>query len=61
MSSIEGAPKGSSESRRAADGCGGHRSGAAVHFRMPDLTGRSLEEIEGRLSEGTFRPADFAR
>ena len=32
-----------------------------VYFRMPDLTGRSLEEIEGKLSEGTFRPADFAR
>jgi sugar porter (SP) family MFS transporter len=32
-----------------------------VYFRMPDLTGRSLEEIEGRLSEGRFRPADFAR
>jgi sugar porter (SP) family MFS transporter len=32
-----------------------------VYFRMPDLTGRSLEEIEGKLSEGKFRPADFAR
>ena len=32
-----------------------------VYFRMPDLTGRSLEEIEGKLSDGTFRPADFAR
>ncbi len=32
-----------------------------VYFRMPDLTGRSLEEIEGKLSAGTFRPADFAR
>ena len=28
---------------------------------LPDLTGRSLDEIEGRLSEGRFRPADFAR
>jgi hypothetical protein len=27
---------------------------------MPDLTGRSLEEIEGRLADGRFRPADFA-
>jgi sugar porter (SP) family MFS transporter len=32
-----------------------------VYFRMPDLTGRSLEEIEGKLKEGSFRPADFAR
>lgn len=32
-----------------------------VYFRMPDLTGRSLEEIEGKLSDGTFRPSDFAR
>ncbi|WP_373368104.1 sugar porter family MFS transporter [Kineococcus rubinsiae] len=28
--------------------------------RMPELTGRSLEQIEGRLHEGRFRPADFA-
>jgi sugar porter (SP) family MFS transporter len=32
-----------------------------VWFRMPDLTGRSLEEIEGKLADGRFRPADFAR
>jgi hypothetical protein len=32
-----------------------------VYFRMPDLTGRSLEEIEGKLSDGKFRPAEFAR
>lgn len=32
-----------------------------VYFRMPDLTGRSLEEIEGKLRDGKFRPADFAR
>lgn len=32
-----------------------------VFFRMPDLTGRSLEEIEGKLADGRFRPADFAR
>jgi hypothetical protein len=25
------------------------------------LTGRSLEEIEGKLGEGKFKPADFAR
>ncbi len=32
-----------------------------VYFRMPDLTGRSLEEIERKLRDGKFRPADFAR
>ncbi len=32
-----------------------------VYFRMPDLTGRSLEEIENKLLEGNFRPSDFAR
>jgi sugar porter (SP) family MFS transporter len=32
-----------------------------VFLRMPDLTGKSLEEIEGKLSDGKFRPADFAR
>lgn len=32
-----------------------------VYFRMPDLTGRSLEEIEGKLFEGKFRPSDFTR
>jgi sugar porter (SP) family MFS transporter len=32
-----------------------------VYFRMPDLTGRSLEEIERKLGDGNFRPADFAR
>jgi MFS family permease len=32
-----------------------------VWFRMPDLTGASLEEIEGKLADGRFRPADFAR
>jgi sugar porter (SP) family MFS transporter len=32
-----------------------------VYVRMPDLTGRSLEEIEGKLHDGKFRPADFAR
>ena len=29
--------------------------------RMPELTGRSLEEIESKLGDGEFRPADFAR
>ena len=28
--------------------------------RMPELTGRSLEQIEGSLSAGHFRPDDFA-
>jgi hypothetical protein len=28
---------------------------------MPELTGRSLEQIEGKLSKGEFRPADFAK
>ncbi|WP_082965936.1 sugar porter family MFS transporter [Mycobacterium kubicae] len=32
-----------------------------MFVRMPDLTGRSLEEIERKLAEGKFRPADFAR
>ncbi|WP_231743521.1 sugar porter family MFS transporter [Mycobacterium sp. GA-2829] len=32
-----------------------------VFFRMPDLTGRSLEEIEGKLADGEFSPAGFAR
>ncbi|WP_432537179.1 sugar porter family MFS transporter [Kineococcus arenarius] len=31
-----------------------------LYRRMPDLTGRSLEQIEGQLSRGRFRPADFA-
>ncbi len=30
-----------------------------VYLRMPELTGRSLEQIEGNLREGRFRPADF--
>ncbi|ABS02502.1 sugar transporter [Kineococcus radiotolerans SRS30216 = ATCC BAA-149] len=32
-----------------------------LYKRMPELTGHSLEEIEGRLHEGRFRPADFAK
>jgi sugar porter (SP) family MFS transporter len=32
-----------------------------LYLRMPDLTGRSLEEIESRLKDGEFTPADFAR
>lgn len=31
-----------------------------VFFRLPELSGRSLEEIEGKLAEGKFRPRDFA-
>lgn len=30
-------------------------------FRMPELAGRSLEQIETKLGDGEFRPADFAR
>jgi sugar porter (SP) family MFS transporter len=29
--------------------------------RMPELTGRSLEQIEGRLRRGKFRPRDFVK
>ncbi len=32
-----------------------------LYRKMPELTGRSLEQIEGKLSKGQFRPADFAR
>jgi sugar porter (SP) family MFS transporter len=31
-----------------------------LYRKMPDLTGRSLEQIEDHLSDGRFRPADFA-
>ncbi|MGY1857156.1 sugar porter family MFS transporter [Modestobacter sp. SYSU DS0290] len=31
-----------------------------LYQRMPELTGRSLEQIENRLAAGRFRPADFA-
>ncbi|MFY0409507.1 sugar porter family MFS transporter [Solicola sp. PLA-1-18] len=31
-----------------------------VYLRMPELTGRSLEQIEDQLHEGKFKPADFA-
>jgi MFS family permease len=34
---------------------------AFVWWRMPELTGRSLEQIENQLHRGTFRPKDFAR
>jgi len=27
--------------------------------RVPELTGRSLEQIEGQLHSGHFRPRDF--
>ena len=29
--------------------------------KMPELTGRTLEQIEGKLAEGRFTPADFDR
>ena len=32
-----------------------------VLLRMPELTGRSLEQIEGSLQRGNFRPKDFER
>ena len=32
-----------------------------VYFRMPDLTGASLEEIERKLADGRFKPAEFTR
>lgn len=32
-----------------------------VFVKMPELTGRSLEQIEHALHEGNFRPRDFAR
>jgi sugar porter (SP) family MFS transporter len=32
-----------------------------LYKRMPELTGRSLEQIEGKLAEGRFTPADFAK
>ncbi len=30
-----------------------------VLARMPELTGKSLEQIESHLADGRFRPADF--
>jgi Sugar (and other) transporter len=32
-----------------------------VLLRMPELTGRSLEQIESSLLKGHFRPADFEK
>jgi len=32
-----------------------------LYARLPDFTGRSLEEIEGSLRRGRFRPRDFSR
>jgi hypothetical protein len=34
---------------------------ASLYRKMPELTGHSLEDIEHHLSEGRFRPQDFAR
>ncbi|MEV4350597.1 sugar porter family MFS transporter [Actinoplanes sp. NPDC049596] len=31
-----------------------------LYRKMPELTGRSLEQIENHLAEGKFKPADFA-
>ena len=31
-----------------------------LYRKMPELTGRSLEEIEDHLEKKTFKPADFA-
>ena len=31
-----------------------------LYKKMPDLTGRSLEQIEDHLEKGKFKPADFA-
>jgi sugar porter (SP) family MFS transporter len=32
-----------------------------VWWKMPELTGRSLEDIEKRLRDGRFKPSDFSR
>lgn len=32
-----------------------------VFKKMPELTGRSLEQIENQLHEGRFLPKDFAK
>ncbi len=32
-----------------------------LYWKMPEMTGHSLEEIEDRLEKGKFTPADFAR
>jgi hypothetical protein len=32
-----------------------------VYLRMPEFTGRSLEQIEASLQKGQFRPKDFER
>ncbi len=32
-----------------------------LYLRMPDLTGKSLEDIEGKLKDSEFTPAGFAR
>jgi sugar porter (SP) family MFS transporter len=33
---------------------------AYLYRKMPELTGRSLEQIENHLEQGKFKPADFA-
>jgi hypothetical protein len=33
---------------------------AFLYRKMPELTGRSLEQIEDHLENGKFKPADFA-
>jgi hypothetical protein len=33
---------------------------AFLYRKMPELTGRSLEQIETHLEQGKFKPADFA-
>ena len=32
-----------------------------VYLKMPEFTGRSLEQIEGSLRQGHFEPKDFER
>ena len=31
-----------------------------LYRKMPEMTGRSLEQIENQLAEGKFTPKDFA-
>lgn len=32
-----------------------------VYFRLPEVTGHSLEDIEARLRDGKFTPQEFNR